>query len=331
MIETPDHDRFAKLQAIDAELRWANRCLSIIATGTIGALLYVLRPVLAPFVVAIFLTVGLRPILELLQRRLRTNRIVAVAIVFLLVVVSLVLLGGAIASSIDQLASDDAYQHRAAAVTEEIALIAERLNMLPSAGFEEGEVKISSGKRLRLIIRQGVGSARDWLTKGMMSLSGSLSVVLIYMLFLLLGASTPTGKKSELWDLIEGKLREYIVVKTMISSGTGIAVWLVLSVFGVPLAVLLGLLTFLLNYIPNFGPLVTCVVPLPVIWLSPDLSLNAMVASTVLACGVQVIGGNVVEPRIMGSSFELHPVVVMLALMVGMQSGDSSECFWQFQ
>jgi len=40
-----------------------------------------------------------------------------------------------------------------------------------------------------------------------------------------------------------------------------------------------------------------------------------MVSATLLACGVQIIGGNVVEPRMMGSSFDLHPIVVMLALM----------------
>ena len=68
-----------------------------------------------------------------------------------------------------------------------------------------------------------------------------------------------------------------------------------LCLFGVPLAILMGLLTFLLNYIPNFGPLVTCILPLPLIWLSPELSLVAMIAASVLACGVQLVGGNVIE------------------------------------
>ena len=78
----------------------------------------------------------------------------------------------------------------------------------------------------------------------------------------------------------------------------------------------MGLLTFLLNYIPNFGPLVTCILPLPLIWLSPDLSLTAMIAVSILVCGVQFVSGNVIEPRMMGSSFDLHPIVVLLALML---------------
>ena len=302
-------------QSMAADLRWASRCLSVIAAGTIGLLLYLLRPVLAPFVVAIFLTVGLRPILDVLQRRLHLNRVAAVGVAFLLAVVLLLFLGVAIASSVDQLANDDAYQQRAAAATERIAFLAERLDLLPTAGGEAGDVASSSLMRMQLVIRRGVRSAQQWLLGGMLALSGSLGIVLIYMLFLLLGASRSPDETSELWSLMEGKLREYIVLKTVISLGTGVAVWAVLAVFGVPLAILLGLLTFLLNYIPNFGPIVTCVLPLPIIWLSPDLSLGAMVSATLLACGVQIIGGNVVEPRMMGSSFDLHPIVVMLALM----------------
>lgn len=315
LTRSEEPDSAVELQTLSSDLRWASRCLSIIATGTIGLLLFLLRPVLAPFVVAVFLTVGLKPILDFMQKRLRLNRFAAVAVAFLLSVVLLLLLGVAIASSIDQLANNDAYQRRATAATAQIASIAERFGLLPTAGLEGDDVKMSSIARLRLVIRRGVQSAQDWLLSGMVALSGSLGVVLIYMLFLLLGASKSPDENSEIWSLIEGKLREYIVLKTLISLGTGIAVWAVLAIFGVPLAVLLGLLTFLLNYIPNFGPLVTCVLPLPIIWLSPDLSLGAMIAATILACGVQFIGGNVVEPRMMGSSFDLHPIVVMLSLM----------------
>ena len=54
-----------------------------------------------------------------------------------------------------------------------------------------------------------------------------------------IASARPTG---ELWTMIEGKLREYIVLKTVISIVTGVAVWLVLAVFQVPLALMLGLL-----------------------------------------------------------------------------------------
>ncbi|QDU89215.1 AI-2 transport protein TqsA [Pirellulimonas nuda] len=303
----------AGMEAVVAELRWQGRCLSVLAAATVGVLLYLLRPVLVPFVVALFFTVGLKPILDLLQRSLLPSRIAAVAAAFLLGLVLLLALGGAVASSIDQLATNDAYQRRAAAAAKQLATFADRFNLLPPADGDEDKTSLN---RLQLAARRGAKTAQDWLLGGMVSLFGSLGVVLIYMLFLLLGASQSANQDSELWRMVEGKLREYIVLKTVISVGTGVAVWMVLALFQVPLALLLGMLTFLLNYIPNFGPLATCVLPLPLIWLHPDLSLASMIAASVLSCGVQLVGGNIVEPRMMGSSFDLHPIVVLLSLMV---------------
>lgn len=304
------------IDGVRAELRWAGRCLSVLATATIGMVLYVLRPVLVPFVVAVFFTVGLKPALDLLQHRLRMNRLAAVSAVFLLGVGLLLVLGIAIGSSVDELVHNNAYQRRAVEVTEQLAVTAEQLGLLDLINDTDFEGQQSSLDRIRVLADAGAAKAQEWLLNGMASLSGSLGIVLIYMLFLLLGASHTYEQQGELWSMIEGKLREYIVLKTLISIGTGIAVWVVLAIFGVPLALLMGLLTFLLNYIPNFGPLVTCLLPLPLIWLSPDLSLPSMIAATVLSCGVQLVSGNVIETRMMGNSFELHPIVVLLVLMV---------------
>jgi len=141
-------------------------------------------------------------------------------------------------------------------------------------------------------------------------------VVLLFMFFLILGASGGVRPSEGLWPVVEAKLREYVLLKSVISVFTGLAVWLVLALFGVPLAVLMGLLTFLLNFIPNFGPLVTCVLPLPLIWMHPAMSVTSKIVASVLVCGVQLASGNVVEPKMMGDSFELHPITVLLALML---------------
>lgn len=302
------------LQVVMDELAWVTRCLSVLAAVAVGGLLYYLRPVLVPFVIALFLTVGLKPILDFLQVRLHANRVASVAIAFGLGVILLAVLSVTVVYSIDQLANDDAYQRRAAEVTEQLAIFAERMELLPNV--EEGDLPVSSVERFRSWIQGGVKSTQDWLLSGMVSMSSTFGIVLIYMFFLLMGASSDVGSESEISVLVVGKLREYLILKTIISILTGILVWMAMVIFGVPLAVLLGLLTFLLNYIPNFGPIVTCILPLPLIWLSPELSLLSMIVVTALVVGVQLIGGNVIEPRMMGSSFDLHPIVVMLALML---------------
>ncbi|QDU61574.1 AI-2 transport protein TqsA [Planctomycetes bacterium Pan216] len=302
-------------QELMTELRWQGRCLSVVALSTVVGMLYLLSSVLVPFVVAIFLTVGLKPILDLFQRYLLQSRLAAVTAAFVLGVALLLILGLAVTSSVDELTHDAAYQRSAAIATERIADLAEKLGLLPEISSDSPNA-LSSSDRLEIVLQKAATSAQQWLLNGMASLSSSLGIVLIYMYFLLLGASASPEASSELWEMIEGKLREYIVLKTVISIATGLAVWVVLALFQVPLAFLMGLLTFLLNYIPNFGPLVTCILPLPLIWLSPHLSVVSMIAATILTCGVQTVSGNVIEPRMMGSSFDLHPIVVLLALMV---------------
>jgi AI-2 transport protein TqsA len=140
--------------------------------------------------------------------------------------------------------------------------------------------------------------------------------VLIFMFFLLLGGSTETIPRAGIWMEIESKMRSYLVTKTVISLFTGAVFGLALWLFGIPLAIVFALLAFLLNFIPNIGPIIACLLPLPLIILSPDLSLGAMIVVILLTSGIQFISGNVVEPKIMGDAFELHPVAILLTLMI---------------
>jgi AI-2 transport protein TqsA len=105
-------------------------------------------------------------------------------------------------------------------------------------------------------------------------------------------------------------------MKTFISAATGLAVWLTLTFFGVPLALVFGILAFSLNFIPNIGPLLMCVLPLPLIFLHPGLSLTNMIVAAVMMSVIQFVSGSVVEPKMMGDSFKLHPVVIMLTLLM---------------
>lgn len=338
--ENPQSDPIAVSTSLAkslVELRWQGRCLFVLTTIAVGFMLYVLSEVLIPFVVALFLTAGLKPILELFQRRLVIGRISAVTVAFLLTVSIVVLLALALTNSIESLRQNKAYQRSLERASTNIASIADSLKLLPESTPETSEVVTSNQafdpgvapfplkpvyttkpatERLKLSLHKAADQFQTFLLTGMLSISSSMGIVIIYMLFLLLGASKSPEDRNDLWILIEEKLREYFLLKSLISLVTGILVWAVLVFFDVPLALFLGLLTFLLNFIPNFGPLATCLIPLPLIWLHPELSLLSMCIASGLTIGIQLVGGNVVEPRMMGSSFDLHPIVVLLVLML---------------
>ncbi|MEK6233916.1 MAG: AI-2E family transporter, partial [Planctomycetales bacterium] len=160
------------------------------------------------------------------------------------------------------------------------------------------------------LLRDGVAK----LSQALIGLLSSSVVVLIYVFFLLLGAGD-VNVTSAAWREIDAQIRSYLVLKTMISLITGIVFGLALWLFGVRMAITFGLLAFLLNYIPNIGPLIASLLPIPFIVLHPGATVPWMAGAIVVTSGIQVVSGNVVEPKMMGKSFDLHPVVVLLALM----------------
>ena len=88
-----------------------------------------------------------------------------------------------------------------------------------------------------------------------------------------------------------------------------------LADLGVPLAVVFGMFAFLLNFIPNVGSMISVLLPVPVVFLNPEITTTTAVLAIALPGAVQFSIGNIVEPKVMGHSLALHPVTVLVALV----------------
>lgn len=151
------------------------------------------------------------------------------------------------------------------------------------------------------------------LSQAFVSLVSTSVVVLIYVFFLLIG--TPSISHSPTLSEVDQQIRSYLSLKTVISIFTGLVFGLALRMFGVPMAFTFGVLAFLLNFVPNVGPIVASLLPIPLIILDPEGSVGWMAATITVICTIQLISGNVVEPKIMGNSSDLHPVTILVGLM----------------
>ena len=151
------------------------------------------------------------------------------------------------------------------------------------------------------------------LSQTFVSLVSTSVVVLIYVFFLLIG--TPSISHSPTLSEIDRQIRSYLSLKTVISIFTGLVFGLALRMLGVPMAFTFGVLAFLLNFVPNVGPIVASLLPIPLIILDPEGSVGWMAATITVICTIQLISGNVVEPKIMGNSSDLHPVTILVGLM----------------
>lgn len=156
------------------------------------------------------------------------------------------------------------------------------------------------------------GIARH-LTGNAVSFVGNSTLIFIFVMFLIAGEKGVTAKNS-FYQQVQNKISKYIITKTVISTVTGVLVGIVLLLCGVELAFMFVVLTILLNFIPSIGSIIATLIPLPVVLLQFGFTWPFYVV--LLGCGlIQFSIGNVIEPKFMGDSMDLHPVSVLIFLM----------------
>lgn len=115
---------------------------------------------------------------------------------------------------------------------------------------------------------------------------------------------------------VEAQVKYYIVLKTAISFLTGVLVSILLLIFQVKLAVMFGLLSFLLNYIPNVGSMVAMMLPIPIVLVDKNMATWQQVGAFVGPGMVQGYVGNVLEPVVFGKSLNMTPLAILAALAI---------------
>jgi AI-2 transport protein TqsA len=290
-----------------AQSRIQNVCLMILAAVAVGFVLFWFRAVLIPFVLAVFVAYGMGPVIEIQTDRLRVPRPMAVLVTLLLGVFLLMMAGGLVSSSVRQLSTHtDVYQRQ-------IEQLVER--GVSSPLVERFAPDLADDIDLRALIpTDQLGSIVVGTTNAIVDLLSNGLIVLIFLFFLLSGeaAVRSQGVRAD----VETKIRRYILVQGVLSAATGLLVGGVLSVLGVPLAMVFGLFAFLLNFIPSIGSIIATLLPVPVVLVSPDISPTVATLAIAIPAMIQFVIGSVLSPKIMGDSLELHPVTILLALMV---------------
>lgn len=157
-------------------------------------------------------------------------------------------------------------------------------------------------------------------------LFGDAFMVLLYLIFLLIEESTfsrkikamyPDQKKynrvNGLVNKIDKSISNYIALKTLVSLLTGFLSYFVLLIIGVDAPLFWAFLIFVLNYIPSIGSLIATIFPTIFALLQfGDFTPAILVLAIVGA--IQLIVGNLIEPRLMGNSLNISPLVVFLTL-----------------
>ncbi|MEZ5492432.1 MAG: AI-2E family transporter [Gammaproteobacteria bacterium] len=158
------------------------------------------------------------------------------------------------------------------------------------------------------------------------SIVTSGGIIFIYIIFLLLEQGSMDKKISSLVDnpererrvrniikKIQHDIRKYISIKVFTSTLTGVLSYGFLLILDVDFAAVWGLLIFLLNFIPTVGSIIATIFP-AVIALAQFEGYTQFVLVLAVIASFQMAIGNFLEPRMMGTSFNLSPLLILLNL-----------------
>jgi predicted PurR-regulated permease PerM len=122
------------------------------------------------------------------------------------------------------------------------------------------------------------------------------------------------GGDEDRFTKIATEIQSYLGIKTVVSLATGLALGIWAYAWDLDFPVLLGMIAFFLNYIPTVGSIIAAI---PAVLLSVIL-YGTLGHAIVVAGGyifVNMVVGNIIEPRWMGRSLGLSTLVVILSLL----------------
>lgn len=303
----------------------------------------VISPLLLGFAIAYLLS----PICHFFERILSKNALlskkqslcqnISIFMTFLLLILGVVFLGSLLLStltkSIQVLRFEDLFQgieDFASTVEKFYSDLYIRLGNLPIGG-EDAKEAVQLLLQKAVVFFQNMGNS---VFSSLGSLAGALSTMvfgIIFSLYFLADGQKILSYWARIFRLLFGerrleKLRRFFIdadrvfagyLRGQIIDGTIMAVLVSvsLSVLQVRYAIVIGVLTGFGNLIPYVGPFIAYGLTALVCLVYGDFTklLPALIALFV----IQTIDGNVINPRLLSQNIDLHPLVVIIALIIG--------------
>ena len=285
--------------------------------------------ILGPLVLGLALAYLLSPLVELIEKKIlfkikrkKTKRALAVTITFALVAAIVILILEILIATVTRSISNIDFM--------DVLVFVDTLETDFSRFWSIVEEKL---KELNVDLGN-VGSVLSGIFNNVSSGASTLLFANIFAIYFLMDS----GIKKYWNDLLNlftssetrEKLKEFAKDADRVFSGyirgqaidalcIGIMVTISLLIAGIPYAVVIGLLTAIGNLIPYVGPIVGFG-SLIIITLSEGNFIHMFTGGIILAI-VMAIDGNVINPKLLSNNVEIHPILVIIALIAGGQIG----------
>jgi len=271
---------------------------------------------LVPFLLAIFIAVISFPFMSMLQQK-GLSKGLSLTLVISAVIVTVVGLGYLIGSSVNDFSQ--ALPLYEESITAKWSGVIQWLNDhgISVAGSIEKMADPTAAVGLLSSIIKGFGGV----------LANSFMIILTVIFILMETAGRAPGvmdtdnagteslpsNGNDFFHVFVGKLRSYMGMKTLISILTGAIIAIAMWLIGVDYPVLWGVLAFMLNFVPNIGSIIAAVPAVMLSLIQQGVGSALLVAAVFVA--VNMVVGNVIEPRYMGKGLGLSTLVVFVSLV----------------
>lgn len=287
------HDKLAPIN---------NICLMILAgTAATGILVYT-KAMLMPFVIALFISMVAGTLAEKMKQKWKLPYVLGLVLSFasFLAIITLSVLF--ISSSIESfIAGADIYSERLGDTIDWFLLSAQKYGVNINAEFVADTVS-------KLPVFNVVKSLGGTLV----SILTNLMLITLFLIFIFMGKAAED--KPSLVGNIQRQISFYLIVKIFVSLLAAGFTWIVLTSVKAELASMLAVLTFVLNFIPNIGPFISTMLPMPVLFLQYGLDWHILLA-LILLTAIHFVIGNILETKWLGKGMDLDPIIVIASLL----------------
>ena len=280
-----------------------NACLLILAGTAMTWILVYAKAVLMPFVIALFLSIVLNTIADWMKKKWKVPHLLG----FLLGI--LLFLGLAALSVVFVSNSISSFVNGA-------NIYAEKLNATVAWLLETAQklgIQTNSELLAETLNRVPLFNMLRTMGGGVVSFVSNLTLISLFLIFLFMGRASG-DEKTVLVTNIEKQISYYLLIKIFVSLLATFLTWLVLAMVGTELAIMFAVITFVLNFIPNIGPFIATLLPMPVLFLQYGFDWR-MILTIFLLSAIHFVVGNILETKWLGKGMDLNPVVVIASLI----------------
>ncbi|MDX2368489.1 MAG: AI-2E family transporter [Colwellia sp.] len=287
--------------------------LTIAALVIVVAGLKVAAPLVAEFLLALFIAVICMPSIRWLENK-KLPRGLAIMVVLSIMLAFVYLVVSLIGDSIGSFnANKEIYVQQ---LDTQLQPIIDRLAII---GIHTEGINVKS-----IFEKADIMSLITRVIGGVGVIFGDFFIIFLSVIFILAEAASFPAKFARAFSNTQdkmvhvnhvlSKIRHYLAIKTASSLLTGVLISILLVIIGVDYPFLWGMLAFLLNYIPNIGSLISAIPAL--ILALVQLGPIGFLWTAVSFFAVNNLVGNYLEPKFMGKMLGLSAFVVFLSLIV---------------